>query len=264
MAQSPPQTVYENDIPNGSVVYDLDAFEELVQAHGLVFQHFVAMRDPIGLISKTDIRRPNAVYDDHISNGFYYIEGGKIRALFSGNTKEVRASSGGITDSGIAQITPSLVYLNTNQKTYLAPYDRLYLDESSILTTRTDLVNTSITGHDRLPFPVVEVLYLVDSDGTRYQNSDFSIVNGGITWDAKRPSSVYSIKYTYRPFWLVHRMVHDIRIVQAVDYAGDRQVKQAHQSSIVQREYLFLNSVQNDQGTNPRGIETPEEAELAR
>jgi hypothetical protein len=263
MASSDKQVIHENEFPKESVAYDLDAFENLVQAHGLIFTHYVAMKDPVGLINKTDIRRPNAVQDDHISNGFYYVEGGKIRTLFAGNTKEVRASSGGITDPGIAQITPSLVYLDSGQKTYMSVYDRLYLDESSILTTRTDLVNLNQTGIDRLPFPAVEVLYLVDSDGVRFSGPDFDIVNGAIHWGSKRPSSVYSIKYTYRPFWLISRMVHDLRIVQAVDYMGGRQVKQAHQSSIVQREYLYLNALQNEQGTNPRGVQTPEEAELA-
>lgn len=253
-------TVHEHLFDKGSVAYDLQAFEDLVQAHGLVFVHYVAMKDPIGLISKTDLRRPNAIQDDHLSNGLYYIESGKIRGLMSGNTKETRASSGGITDPGIAQLTPSLTYLESDTGVYLSPYDRLYLEESAVLTTRSDLVNTSQAGLDRLPFPAVDVLYLVDSEGNRFEKSEFSIVNGKIQFGAKRPSSVYSVKYTYRPFWLVHRMVHDLRVIQSLDYMGQREVKQAHQSCILQREYMFLNAMQNEQGTNPRGVETPEEA----
>lgn len=252
--------VYEHDFSKESVAYDWQAYEDLVQAHGLTFVHYVALKDPIGLVSKTDLRRPNAVPDDHISNGLYYIEVGRLKGLLSGNSKEVRASSGGITDPGIAQLTPALSYCESADRVYLASYDRLYLEEQSVLTTRSDLVNASASGFDKLPFPAVDVLYLVDSEGKRFLNSDFNIVDGKIQWGAKRPSLVYSVKYTYRPFWLVHRMVHDLRVVQAIDPNGQRQVKQVHQSCIIQREYTFLNAVQNKQGDNPRGVETPEEA----
>lgn len=250
----------EHDFSRQSVAYDIQAFEDLIQAHGLDFVHFVALQDPIGLISKTDLRRPDVVQDDHVSNGFYYVEAGKIRAILSGNTKEVRASSGGITNPGIAQLTSCLTYTGSEQRIYLDSYDRLYLDDPNVLTTKTDLVNASESGLDRLPFPAVEVLHVVDSRGVRYTSSDFNIVNGKIQWGAKRPSAVYSVKYTYRPFWLVHRMVHDLRVMQSLNFQGEREVKQAHQSCIVNREYMMLDSVQNDQGTNPRGVETPEEA----
>jgi hypothetical protein len=240
--------------PNESVAFDFEAFESNIYAHGLEFIHFSAIPDPTGLLSKNDSRRPNVVDNPLASNGMLYIKRGKIQALMSGATKEVKASSGGITDSGIAQISPACFYVDPpcgkEIRVYLTPYDRLYISQENILVTRTELVNSSISGVDTLKFPVVNVLLLVDSEGNFYQKDSYSILNGRIHWTEGKPrpsfdsesnqGQVYSIKYEMTPYYYVQRLVHDLRLIQGFnDATGDRAVIQAQQSAIIAREYLI-------------------------
>jgi hypothetical protein len=190
----------------------------------------------------------------------------------SGATKEVKASSGGITDSGIAQITPACFYLSENcyeqRRVYLAPYDRLYLAQEDILTTRSELVQSSIGGVDSLKFPAINVLLLIDSEGNQYENSSFDVLGGKIHWKEGQPrpqfnteenkGAVYSIKYEMRPYFYVQRLVHDLRVVQALDANGDRMIKQAQQSAIIAREYLIDTLQPVAPGQLPQNnIETP-------
>lgn len=239
------------DLAEGSVAFDLDAFEEAIQSHGIELIHYLAVTDPIGLTDKNGSRRPNLVDSPLRSNGFLYIKAGTVKSLMSGATKEVKASSGGITDSGVAQITPCRFYMSddeTFKKVYLAPYDRLYLAQEDILVTRHELVEASITGVDTLKFPAVSVLVLVDSEGREYTQESFDVLNGKIHWKQNAPKpafdpetnkgQVYSVKYEMRPYYYIQRLVHDLRVVQSLQ-DGERVVKQAQQSAIVAREYLI-------------------------
>lgn len=232
-----------------SVAFDVQAFLDNIRAHGLSFVHYRALRNPVGMVDVDDTRRPNA-NTPIARNGMYYVKAGKVIALCSGNTKEVKASSGGIVDSGVAQFTPLLEYEDSKQKVFLSPYDRLYLEEESVLVSRNELVEANVTGKDRPKFPPVEILDCVDARGELYhQGKDFQLTNNGmIVWGDRRPGQdpetgkgvIYSIRYVYRPHWYVQRLVHEIRIVQQENpFTGQRFTKQAPQSAIVQREYVF-------------------------
>jgi hypothetical protein len=176
-----------------------------------------------------------------------------------GNTKEAKASDAGLVDSSQAQFTPLSEYEDTGKRVFLAPYDRLLLEEESVLVTRHELVEASPTGIDRPKFPAVEVLDCVDARGLRYyQGDDFDITQDGlIVWKSRRPGQeidmgkgvVFGIRYVYRPFWVVTRMIHEIRMVQTeVFLTGERKMVQAPQSALIYREYYF-ESEAADSGT---------------
>jgi hypothetical protein len=232
-----------------SVAFDLQSFNDAIIAHGLLFEHWRAMRDPVGLIEKYDARRPNPGSKEAL-NGCIYTKAGIVRALCLGNTKETKASDAGLVDSSQAQFTPISEYEDTGKRVFLANYDRLLLQEESVLVTRHELLEASPTGIDRPKFPAVEILDCVDSNGARYyQDTDFSITQDGlIVWKDRRPGQeidtgkgvVFGIRYVYRPFWIVARMIHEIRMVQTEDFlSGQRKMVQAPQSALIYREFYF-------------------------
>jgi hypothetical protein len=241
-----------------SVTFDLQGFLDGIRAHGLRFIHFRAMRDPSGIVDKYDSRKPNP-QNPRAINGMHYSRGGLVTALCLGNTKETKASDAGVVDSSTAQFTPLLHYEDTNKRVFLAPYDRLILDDEAALVSRHELVESSPTGIDRPKFPAVEILDCVDARGVAYhQNEDFDLTQDGlIIWKDRRPGQdvdsgkgvVYSIRYVYRPCWYVVRLIHEIRAIQQEDYmTGKRYMAQAPQSALVQREYVF-ESEAADSGT---------------
>jgi hypothetical protein len=241
-----------------SVAFDLQAFNDGIAAHGLLFIHLRAMRDPVGLIDKFDARRPNPSSKEAL-NGCIHTRAGIVRALCLGNTKETKASDAGLTDSAQAQFTPLSQYEDTGKRVFLAPYDRLLLQEESVLVTRHELIEASPTGIDRPKFPAVEILDCIDANSIRYhQGTDFEITQDGlIVWKDRRPGQdvssgkgiVFGIRYVYRPFWIVARMIHEIRMVQCDNFlTGERTMVQAPQSALIYREFYF-ESEAADSGT---------------
>jgi hypothetical protein len=259
--------IQQQEIPRGeSVAFDAQAWDDAVSAHGLTFIHWQAMPDPIGLQSKYDSRKPDAVNNPNVFNGFYYVKMGELQAIMSGNTKETKATAGGIVDSGIAQFTPATRYLcfknEIPQRVYLSPYDRFYLKDEDIFVPRGELIEASITGVDRATFPVEKVINIVDADGISYDSSCYTIDKGLIHWKDKRPSfnvevnkgKVYSIKYLLRPFFYVHRLIHELRLMQILDeMTGDHKLIPVNQSCIVQREYMFQNKQVDPSNPNQEG-----------
>jgi hypothetical protein len=253
-----------------TVAFDLDAFEDNIKAHGARFVHYRAMRDPVGMISKYDARRPNPNSPLSV-NGMIYTKAGIVTALLIGNTKETKASDGGIVDASTAQFTPLITYEDTQEQVFLAPYDRLFLEEEAVLVSRHELLEHSLTGSDKPKFPAIKILDCIDANGKRYhQNSDFSISNNGlIIWGDRLPGQnvedgsgvVFSIRYVYRPHWYVSRLIHEIRIVQQENHiTGEKIMRQAPQSALIQREFVFESEAAD---TNTRSsAESPTDGQL--
>lgn len=262
------------DIPNGvSVAFDVDALDELIRAHGVRFIHWRAMSNPVGMVDRYGSRRPD---EDHSgsSNGLLYTRGGCLTAIFTGNTKEIRAQTSGVLDAGIAQITPARFYSDSGEPAILFNQDRLFLEEESIMVTHQQLVDSHAAGRDRLQFPACKVQDLVDAANIRYEpGRDFDLVDGDIVWrpDGSRPTfdassgrgRVYGIRYLYRPHWYVDRLIHETRVAQTEDMLGNRKLARLPQAAVVQREYVYLNE-KNDPNA-PRGgrqTQVPEDGSM--
>jgi hypothetical protein len=253
--------VAQNHFQPGSVAFDLDAFDELVAAHGVELVHWRAMQNPAGMVDRFDSRRPG---EDHVaaSNGMVYTKAGCFVGAMLGNTKELRAATGGVLDSAVAQVTPSRFYDcpegEQPRRVRLMPKDRLYLKEDSVLVEAQQLGEVSATLVDRVRFPIVEVTDLMDADGLRFESGvDFEVRDGNIAWlrppvappDGK--PKVYGVRYLYRPYWNVERLTHDIRVAQHLDVNGGRVTEQAPQSCFVQRENVFRSEEQDPNAPNP-------------
>ena len=264
--QEPP--VQQLQFRAGSVAFDPVALDSAVKAHGIRFIHYSCAWNPVGLIDKNDSRRPDVEGDFDSINGMVYVKVGHFRALLLGNTKETRAMEGGLLNSARAQLTPQRFYESENhqeqERVYLSPFDRLYLDNPSILVIRHELATAHETGVDRLNFPVAKVQFIIDSNGIHYSPDDYQIEEGCIRWVGKRPGVnpntgkgvVYSIKYLYQPHWYVDRMLHELRTAQQDGLNGKSTIL-LPQSCIVNREFVYLSKQKNPDKPDQQSIEAP-------
>jgi hypothetical protein len=266
MAKEKPGQVYSTDLPNAAVSFDVEAFDQALRSQGVTFVHYRAMRCPVGMVDEFDTRRP---HEDHAgcSNGFLYTKAGEITCLFTGNSTQGQLTEIGVMDGSTVSVTMPRTYDGTKEPVYIAQFDRLYLAEEKIVVVNWQLFKHSPAGKDKLNFPVVEVQDLVDAKGRRFHAPDFEIAAGQIHWLTNtRPGLdpetgkglVCSARYTYRPYWYVKSLVHEVRVTQAENpYTGVREVHRMPQALVLQREYIFEKQERDDLAPDPEGRQKP-------
>jgi len=272
LSEPPPAVALVSDFPRDLVSFDTDAFDVAISGHGIHFLHYRAMRCPIGMTSTTDIRKS---HDNHAgcSHGFIYTLGGQITAVFTGNQSSDRQVAPGFVNEGSAQLTTPRFYNETQTPFYATKYDRLYLMEPGIFVTNWELFECSVSGRDRVSFPIEFVIDLVDSDGNRYHlGVDFAIDRGAIVWGSgRRPlapisgekGQVCAVRYLYRPYWYVTHLIHEVRVARGEMVDGSSAVQRMPMSLAIQREYLFESEAAPVQGEalspppNPRQAPAP-------
>lgn len=249
------------ELPSQTVSFDIPAFENLLKGHSVQFVHFRAMRCPVGLVDRYDNRRPD---HDHsgCSNGYVYTRAGYLRATFMGNTDAYKNSDVGFINGSSAAVTLQRFYEDSEDDVQITEFDRLYLDEEKITVPTWELFEAHITGKDKLKFPAVKVIDLMDNAGIRYQQGqDFDVQGGYIVWrEQRRPQfdpklgrgAVCSVRYTYRPYWYVKELRHQVRVVQVDDQiTGVREIQRMMQECVIQREYVFEKEDKDDKAPNP-------------
>lgn len=257
MASTGPNFAF--DFEKRSVSFDPDAFDDALRSQGAQYVHFRALRCPVGLTDKYSERR---VHEDHAgcSNGFVYTKAGVVTGILTGNDSKWNNSDPGMLDGSTFQATIPRTYDDCPDKEcQVAPYDRFYLLDEAILVPHSQLVEAHVTGKDKLSFPVVAVDDVIDANGKRYGGDDFQISpEGQIVWVGARPGYdaqldrgvIYSIRYTYRPFYVVDRLIHQIRIAQ-VETPLERKTIRMPQSFVLMREYVGEREEKDDQAPNP-------------
>jgi len=243
-----------------AVTFDIAAFDALTKSQGVMLVHYRAMRCPVGMIDRFDsLRRPHE-HHENCSNGMIYTEAGTFQGTFTGNGLSNKSDATGNIDSSNAQIIVPRFYTladgSQGGRVHPAPYDRFYYADPNIVVSNWELREAHASGRDRLSFPAVKVDDLVDSLGTRYSEGEFSISNGDIIWTGqKQPGMdletekgrIYSLRYLYRPFFYVSRLLHEIRVVSVTnELTGERVSEMVNKLVSVQREYIFLNE-ENDE-----------------
>jgi hypothetical protein len=231
--------------PLTTVSFELEAFEVALRSQGVQLVHYRAVPCPVGLTDKDDIRRG---HDDHsdCTNGQIYIKAGTITGIFTGNGNKMDQSDMGLLDSANVNVTLPTTYDGSDDEVSVMPFDRFYLAQEVITVPHREYVQSHETGHDRLQHPIVAVLDIVDSNGKQYNSGDYEIKEGQLVWlgaglpyDAQlKRGMVYSIRYTYRPYWYVSRLLHQIRVVQVQTEAG-RVAQRFPQQIALQREYIY-------------------------
>lgn len=250
MSAKKPSLVNSLDFPSGQAVsFDVEAFDDLIQSQGVKLIHFRAMRCPVGLVDRYDNRRPE---HDHsgCSNGFIYTKAGELTASFMGSGASVETLDTATVDGSSVQVTCQRFYDGTEEPVHIAPFDRLYLAEEGIVVPTWQLFESHITGKEKLQFPVNYVQDLMDNEGKRYiEGTDFKVEGGYIVWtgsnrprfDAVRQKgAICAIRYLYRPYYYVQRLLHQVRVTQAEDkISGERVVQRMPQAMVLVREFVF-------------------------
>lgn len=253
MSKPQPATQQQFHFPDQAISFDPDAFDLLIRTQGVDMVHYRALPCPVGLIDPDDQRHPRE-HHTNCSNGHLYILGGNIICSFLSNSKESRAIELGRTDSSTVTVTFPRYYEKDNPsqpdvEIHPTFYDRLYLKDEKITVVTKEKFACSATGVDKLRYPVVKVDLLVDARGKAYyQGTDFNVVGGEIVWnkspgiDAESNRGVVcSVRYEYRPFWYVARMIHEVRVAQVENMMGERETMRFNQQMLLQREVVFEN-----------------------
>ncbi len=242
----------QTEIPSEALLFDADAFDTQIRSQGVKLDHFIAMRCPVGMTDLDDDRRP---HHDHVScsNGYLYKNVGTITCLLTSNQKTSQQDEVGIMDHATFNMTAPRTYDDQENKLVnIAPFDRFFIHEDNVVVIYWQLFLAHQSGQERLNFPVVEVIRLVDAKGREYLSGcDFDIIQGQVVWKSQnRPGVdpetgrglVCSIRYTYRPFFYVGPILHDVRVAMNIDQqTGESKIIRMPQSALVHREFVFLN-----------------------
>lgn len=276
MAKRPVGTPIPFDLPEFAPALDPEATDAQIRDQGTRLVHFRAMRCPVGLTDMDDaLRRPHQHHAD-CANGFLYTRAGTVTVAFLGNNRDAKFQDWGRYDDSTAQIVVPRYYdsvapagagggddgddCGPKFPVEMCKFDRLFLDEESITVINWQLFEAHETGRDRLQYPVVRVIDLVDSLGRRYvQGVDFTVANGQLLWapnkgPGKDPATgrgrVCGVRYAYRPYWYVDRMVHEVRVAQ-VEGDDGRRLERIQQNALIRREFHFEKEDRDEGAPSP-------------
>lgn len=247
-------------LPDEATTLDVVAFDNLVHARGVKMIHFRALACPVGLQDENDIHRTHA---DHsgCNNGFIYKPIGRVTTIFTSNVSDAKKLDAGFIDgSTVAATFPRFYDSDPDKRVMVRPFDRLYLEEEDLLVGIWDRTHRRNDGlADRVEFPIVHVEHLVDSNLAWWiEGVDFDIAQGSVVWREGRgptPGTVYTAWYTYRPYWYVDRLVHEIRVTPVPDYLDGNLValERMAYGAVLHREYVYRNQQADDQAPSNNG-----------
>lgn len=257
------------DDPWNAVRPDAAAENLHIANQGIKFHHYMCVPDPLFQHEAGDVRHSFAADDGneqfvandrfHRENGFIYVKTGVVYGTFMGNAKDFKAIAAGLYGSSGATISLNRYYVGTEQKINMSENDKLIPCEltSEFFSVNWQKFTHNPTGVDRLQFKACEILFLIDSDGIQYMpGRDFNLENGSIRWidGADRPGldtlsgkgKVCAVRYTYKPFYYVKMMLHDIRIRPVLNMDGGVEAKAGPVLATVQADWVYLDRRTND------------------
>lgn len=236
--------------PEENIGFDVERFDELLRGQGVEIEIFSSTICPIDATTPDDSRHEG---HGNCSNGFLYRCEGRVLAAFVGNSGNPNFEGYGIERDAVAYMTVPRFYDNPpNKPVVLGHYYRIYLADCETPVVNSEKVEHSLTGSDRLAYPAMEILRCIDNRGKEYaQGSDFNLVQGNIVWAPNRApgfnvdlnkGEVFSVLYTYKPFFYVKHIPHEIRVTRVVDDAsGEEKLVRMPYQLVLEREWAFHN-----------------------
>jgi hypothetical protein len=253
------------DLPQYDLSLDPEATDSQIISQGVRFVHYRSFGCPVGLTDPDDVLRRPHEHHQNCSNGFVYTKAGVIYAVFTGNSRQAEFREVGRYDDSTAQITVARYYdadaCDPPSLVEMCQFDRLYLEEESVTVINWERFAAHPTGHDRLRFPVVSVMDMMDSRGNIYRSgTDFTVQQGQIVWNNGGPGidpttgkgTVCTARYRYRPFYYVDRMLHELRVANV-----DGVVIRMPQGAVIKRETHFKNEMVDPAVESPRQQTSP-------
>jgi hypothetical protein len=261
-----------NNLIDYQVSFDKESFDALIRSQGVTMTHYRAIPDPRGMGSRGDNHAVGATRD--AIDGYIYKQAGEFTSFFSSNANSFEQAELGRMASASAYITFPDTYDNKPDCPVLInTRDRLYLKDIEIRVVTSQFVEASPTSIDKLQFPATCVEHLIDAKGVEYhENIDFIITTEGhIKWTGQKQPGfdvdigkgrVFAIRYRYTPFFVVSKLLHEIRVSQVTNpRTGNRSVERMPYQAQVLREYVFRNKANKDEedqtSEDPRYTDMP-------
>jgi hypothetical protein len=242
---------YDMNLPFEAVSFDIEAFDKLIASHAVTIEVYSAMICPLGSRDADDVH--SHMGHSQCSNGFIYTKEGEVEAAFHGNESRPNFQGYGISDESTARMTIKRFYDCPRDKPVLiGHYYRIYIKDCPVSVTNSEVIEHHQSGVDRLSYPIVAVQRIMDARGQEYQEGrDFVVDAGLLRWlpnkgpgyDTKLGRGVpFSIHYTYKPFYYVKHIPHEVRVTKDIDPAtGEVALQRVQYELIVQREWAFHN-----------------------
>lgn len=236
-------------LPFEAVSFDMAAFDNLVSSHGVTIEIYSAMICPLGSHDPDDIYGHLGHTD--CSNGFIYTKEGEVEASFLGNSSTPNFQGYGISDEATAQMSVKRFYDCPKDKPVLiGHYYRIYLKDCAVPVVNSEIIESHQSGVDRCSYPIIDVQRIKDARGQDYQEGvDFEVKDGLIYWKPNKGPGYdtiqhrgvpFSVHYTYRPFYYVKYLPHEIRVTKDVDPAtGEVSLVRGPYQLMLQREWAF-------------------------
>jgi hypothetical protein len=258
-------------IPN--IGFNLKAQEAFATDHGIIIEHWAAVPSPIGKKDRGDYRRPDKL-DTIAENGFVYKKVGEFVGTILGNGRSNNhgAAEGGIYDDSTSRLTMPKFYKSLcsgskdPKEISLLPGDRLYTAQLETKVANYQEAQYNPSGTDYLQFPASCVEQLIDSRGIEYKEGKHFVVdnNGNIKWKNGQNNPgvdpdtgkgrIYGVRYQYRAFWYVQRLLNEIRITNEGDSSTPTRLPY---QAVIQREYVYHNSNRNQEQAINNTLEKP-------
>jgi hypothetical protein len=257
--KEPPR--YDMELPREDVSFDVEAFDSLIRSHGVVLEHYAATLCPIGIQDMDDMR--THLNHSECSNGFIYDKIGEVEGWINSNGSSPQWEAYGIQDGSSVTLTlPRFYDQRFDGHACECPimvqhYDRFYLRDIQVTVVNSQRFEHNQTGIDRMAYPVVAVQSLIDSSGKRYHEGvDFDVIDGLIKWkpmkspgydpggglDGTGTGVVCSIRYSYRPYYYVERLLHEVRVSKDTNpYTGEVTLVRMPYQILLRREWSFEN-----------------------
>lgn len=249
-----PPSEHQLDVGNDAVRFDSGGFDNLVASQGLVLEHWRAVPCAQGRVNGDDGRRPGP-HEGCCWNGYHYFLGGQLMGVSQQAGMAIDIQDQGDLLDATAVLTISSVY-NSDERVEvgLARRDRLYAMSPKVWGTKAELVDLE-DGVGRFQFPA-ETIELV------YGASGKPIGPGGYTLAGQRIAvpgeKVVGVRYRYRPYWYVSRVLHEIRVFRLIDGAsGEPGDERAPLQVVAQREYFYEASDQVGSAAQDRKVSAP-------
>lgn len=241
--------------------FDVDAFDSLIRSHGVVLEHWAATLCPIGIQDMDDMR--SHFNHSECSNGFIYEKVGEVEGWIHSNGSNPKWEPYGIQDGSTVYLTLPRHYEKRfdgqpcELPIMVQHYDRVYLRDAQVTVLNSQRFEHHQSGIDRLAYPAVKVFSLMDSYGKKYRAGvDFDVIDGLIKWypnkspgynpggglDGSGSGIVCSVRYSYRPYYYVQQIVHEVRVSKDVNpYTGEESLIRMPYEILLRREYAFEN-----------------------
>lgn len=252
--------------PQDNAFFEVESFDSAIEEHGVDWIHHRALPCPIGVTDLYDIHSHSD--HDNCSNGNIYEVVGTLKGFFSGNQSMVALEDLGILETSTAQVTLARFYTGTNDEVAVQPSDRFFMKDFEGARTTSQRFEHSQAESDRLNFPALQVFDVMDSHGNRYkQDHDFVLDRGQIKWvNQRRPGydpksergEICSVRYSYRPFFYVKNLIHDVRVAKNLDViTGETTLVRMPYAVLLQREYIMQNEKNDDKRPDDRDVRGP-------